>query len=187
METGYNKEGYDREGFDRDGFDSEGYTLRGFNKDGYDRQGYNIDGDYRPFIKSYLVKNEVVATNVSVVYSDRVKNILWELNEAEKALGYEMYDSAARALRSGAEFYTNQLCELTAIHRGFPDKFKRLQFLKDKNIIDCHSFELLNQARSLGNMSSHNEKSERKIEKDHLKELYLGIRTMVHCWIKELA
>ena len=187
MISGYNKAGFDRNGFDRDRYDEEGYNLRGFNRDGYDRQGYNIDGDYRPFIQSYLVKNEVVATNEAAVYSIHVKNILWELNEVEKLLGYKMFDPAARTLRTGSELYTKELCEQAAIRRGFPDQLKRLQHLSNHNIIDSDTYELLNQARLLGNMSSHIEKSERRIEEDILKDLYLGIKIVVHNWISELT
>ena len=112
-----------------------------------------------------------------------MKNILWELNEAEKLLGYKMFDSAARTLRTGAELFTKELCEHAVIRRGFPDQLKRLQHLSNHNIIDSDTYELLNQARLLGNMSIHIEKSERTIEEESLKELYLGIKEVVHGWI----
>jgi hypothetical protein len=136
-----------------------------------------------PFIRSYLVKNDVAAADKEMVYSFTVKNILWELNEAEKLLGYKMFDATARTLRTGAELFTKEICEQLAIRRGFPDQFKRLQHLSDHNLIDSLTYELLNQARLLGNMSSHIEKSERTIEEESLIELYLGIKAVVHRWI----
>jgi hypothetical protein len=184
LKSGYNNEGYDRNGLDREGYDREVYNL---NKEGYDRQGYNIDGDFRPFIQSYLKKNKVLHKNKAFVYSDRLKNILWELNEVEKLLGYKLFDSAARTLRAGSELFTKELCEQSSIRRGFTDQFQRLHYLRDNKIIDSQAYEQLNQARLQGNMSNHLDKSERKIEEDTLKELYLGVKAIVHKWISGLT
>lgn len=51
-------------------------------------------------------------------------------------------DSALRALRTESELYTKELCEQAGRRRGFPDQSKRLQYLKDKNIITSDRMKL---------------------------------------------
>lgn len=108
-----------------------------------------------------------------------IEDILYDLHETERLINFQMYDAAARSLRTTSELFTKELAKSSNIPLTFPNQERRLLFLQNKSIIPDKLYNTLNQIRLLGNESAHKEKSKRKINVSDLKKLYLELKSEV--------
>jgi len=181
---GFDSAGFDMRGLDKEGFNKEGYSMRGFDRAGFDMQGYSINGGYKKFIDRYIKKNIICMTqDNSKLYRHEIKEIMLNIERAEKSASINDYIASISHLRRAGEFFTNELLrdngkeerEISQLNQ-----FEKIGIIKQGKYITVIASETLDRLRRDGNSGVHQGKAD-KIETNRL----LGeMKKIVNNWIE---